>query len=148
MEKRSKGTNDIISSLTVAVIFIVILLLVVFAASSYRNGSEHQSASDNERAVLSYVITAVKDSNGGKVEVKDLDGCPGIVIEDKGTDYEQKIYLKDGKLLQEYSEKGAAPQPDEALEIGETDVFEASFVSDTVLRVETDKGTSYVDTEI
>ena len=68
--------------------------------------------------------------------------------EDKGTDYEQKIYLKDGKLLQEYSEKGAAPQPDEALEIGETDVFEASFVSDTVLRVETDKGTSYVDTEI
>ena len=148
MEKKSRAAGDILSSVTIAVIFIVILLLVVFASSSYRHGSQHQAKSGNERAVLSYVITAVKDANGGKVEAKEIGGCPGIVIEDKGTGYEQKIYLKDGRLLQEYSRKGAKPDPEEAIEIGKAEVFEPGFVSDGILRVRTDIGTSYVDTDI
>ena len=147
MEKRAKGIGDILSSVTIAVIFIVILLLVVFAASSYRHGADSRAASDDQRAVLSYVVTAVKDANGGKVEPKTLTGYPGVVIEDGNTGYAQKIYLKDGTLLHEYSKADSDVRPEEALEIGTTGSFEASYVDDNVLRIKTDEGASYVNVE-
>ena len=139
-----RGFGDIISTITIAVLFLVILILVVFGASSYRHATEARSESDNDRAVLSYVITAVKDSDG-KVEVRDFDGAPGISIADK-QGFEQKIYMKDGRLLQEYSLRSAAIDPEEALEIGETEQFKATLAPDGILKIETGSGTSYIDT--
>ena len=141
---KSRGAADIISTITVAVLFIVILLLVVFGASSYRHGTQARSDSDNDRAVLSYVISAVKDSDG-EVKARDFGGAPGISILGKGG-YEQKIYMKDGRLLQEYSRTDAAPDPEDALEIGKTDIFEAEFIDGGLLKIKTSSGCSYVDT--
>lgn len=147
MEQKSKGFGDILSTITIAVLFMVILLLTVFAASSYQHGTTYRSDNDNSRAVLSYVITAVKGSDGAEVTTHDFDGAPGIIIAKKGSQYEQRIYMKDGKMLEEYGLKGGNISPESAQEIGTIGSFEANYMYDDVLEIKTDLGTSYVHTE-
>ena len=64
-----------------------------------------------------------------------------------GTGYEQRFYLHEGKLLEEYTEPEAENRPDVALEIGDTEVFEPSLTDDGLLEIRTDEGTSYVNTQ-
>ena len=66
MEKtrNTKSIGDILSALTIAVLFLVILLLVVFAARSYQHGADSQYENDTQRIVCAYIATAVKDHNG------------------------------------------------------------------------------------
>ena len=147
MERGNKGIGDVLSTLTVAVLFLVILLLVVYSASSYQHGVTYQNDSDNTRAVLSYVVTAVKDNNTADVEPADFDGMPGIRIRNTAIGYEQRIYLSDGRLLEEYVRSDLPVDPSTAMEIGTVQEFEVTYVSDGLLRVRTDVGTSYVKTE-
>ena len=143
-ERPTRSIADILSALTIAVLFLVILLLVVFTASSYNHGASYQAANDNQRVVCSYVATSVKDNNGGAVTPMDFDGNPGILIEDGDTGFAHKIYMKDGALLEEFAKTEADIDPDTATKIGETSLFEARYLSDTLLEIKTDKGASYV----
>ena len=142
----NKGIADIISTLTVAVLFIVILLLVVFSASSYQHATARQNDSDNTRAVLSYIATAVHGNGQGEIKPESFGGDPGLSIADGDTGYEQRIFLHDGKLLQEYGKAGAETDPDHAMVIGEVKEFDVSYVKENVLQIRTDLGTSYVNT--
>ncbi len=143
---KNRGIGDILSTLTVAVLFAVILLLVVFSAASYQRATASQSANDNSRAVLSYITTAVKGNGKGGVRPADFDGAPGLIIADGDTGYGQRIYLKDGKILQEYGKIDGQTDPEHALVIGEAGKLEISYVDRDVLKVATDLGTSYVST--
>ena len=145
MEKSSKGLSDILSTVTVAVLFLVIILLVVFSAVSYQRVTENQQANNNSRAVLSYVASAVRDNAGGQNSLQEFDGEPGLAILDPDTGYERKIYQHEGKLLEEYGSPGTPVSPEEALLIGETKTFAVTVTGD-VLKIETDQGTSYVST--
>ena len=143
-QRGSKGLSDLISTLTVAVLFIVILLLVVFSAVSYQGATDGQKANDDKRAVLSFVTTAVHNNGKGEVQPKDFAGAPGLVIQDGDTGFEQRIYMKDGKLLQEYGRSGDMVDPEHALEIGRVKEFAVDYAAEGVLRIRTDLGTSYV----
>jgi hypothetical protein len=142
--KTTKGLGDILSSLTIAVLFLVILLLVVFSARTYLHGSGYQAANDKTRIVRAYVATAAKDNNGGEVSAGNFDGCPGIRIEDGDTGYSHLIYLKDGTMLEEYTRDTASITPDTASRIGETSTFEVNEISPGLLEITTDEGSSYV----
>ena len=145
-QERKSGIGDIISTLIIAVLFAVILLLVVFSASSYRNATSGQSENDNSRAVLSYITTAVRGSAAGPFTPREFEGNSGLSIADGETGYEQRFYLHDGKIMQEYGKTGAATDPDHALVIGEAGELAVDFVGDGVLEIRTDLGTSYVST--
>ena len=146
MKRGSKGITDLISTLTVAVLFLVILLLVVFSASSYRSATVSQDDNDNRRAVLSYIATAVHAGGESAVEPADFSGDPGLSIPDGDTGYEQRIYLHDGNLLQEYGKKGADTDPAHALVIGQIREFEVGYIDEDTLQIRTDLGISYVST--
>ena len=159
MTEERKGTGDILSTLTIAVLFLVILLLVVFSASSYKHATDVQNENNNRRALLSYVVSCVRESSGNKVEPKSFDGAPGISIGVKGGKFERRIYMKDGKLLEEYAETGSSIIPEDALVIGETDTFEVNVIDgagagsdktgtskSSLLEIKTDAGSSYVRT--
>ena len=64
MTGERKGTGDILSTLTIAVLFLVILLLVVFSASSYKQATDIQNGNNNRRALLSYVTSCVRENSG------------------------------------------------------------------------------------
>ena len=150
MNENRKGAGDMLSTLTIAVIFLVILLLVVFAASSYRHATDVQTANNNSRALLSYVVSAVRENSESKVEKRDFDGAgktaEGISISAKDGKFERRIYMTDGKLVEEYAETGSAINPEDALVIGETDTFEVNEVDGGLLEIKTDAGASYVRT--
>ena len=57
--KSNKSIGEILSALTIAVLFLVILLLVVFTARSYQHGADAQYENDTQRVVCAYVATAV-----------------------------------------------------------------------------------------
>ncbi len=144
-DTKSKSIGDILSALTIAVLFIVILLLVVFTARAYQHSADSQYENDTQRVVCAYVATAVKDHEDGAIEPVDFGGCPGISIEDGNTGFAHKIYMKDGVLLEEYSRADTNINPDTATQIGETSQFDISYITDDLLEIKTDKGASYVN---
>ena len=89
--KSNKSIGEILSALTIAVLFLVILLLVVFTARSYQHGADAQYENDTQRVVCAYVATAVKNHTGGEVTPQEFEGCPGLCIEDGDTGFAHKI---------------------------------------------------------
>ncbi len=144
---KSRSIGDILSALTIAILFVVILLLVVFTAISYQHGAAYQSENENKRVVCAYIASSVKDNHGGDVTPMTFDGNPGLSIEDGQTGFAHKIYVKDGELLEEYSLTSADVNPDTASKIGETSEFTVRYVRDNLLEIKTDKGASYVHVE-
>ena len=144
MSQRVKTLRDIIIALTITVLFAVILCLVMFSAKGYQHSAELQYKNGNTRAVLSYVVSSVRDSGSARVEVAERSGRECLVISGEG--YEQKFYLDEGRLLEEYTEPGAGVNPDVALEIGKTGTLEFILGEDGILTIRTDSGSSSVNT--
>jgi hypothetical protein len=144
MSQRFKTVREIMIVITTTVLFAVILCLVVFAARGYQHSAEIQDASGNTRAVLSYVINSVRDSGSSDITVEEISGTQCLVI--KGEGYEQRFYLDDGRLLEEYTEPDAENNPDVALEIGKTGSLEFTIGEEGVLTIRTDSGSSAVNT--
>ena len=146
-KSNTKSIGEILSALTIAVLFLVILLLVVFTAKSYERGADVQAANDSQRVLCAYVATAVKDHSSGEVTPQEFSGYPGILIEDGNTGFAHKLYMKDGDLLEEYSRTETPVNPDTASKIGETSQFEIAYISDDLLEIKTDQGASYVNVQ-
>ena len=146
MLESKRGIGDIISTVTVTVLFVVILSLVVFAARGYQHASKVQNINSNTRAVGSYVVNCVKDSNTSEVAVEYLSGTECLVIR-SSDGYEHRIFMTGGKLMEEYVEAGLPLDPDTALEIGTTQTFDPELGNDGLLTVTTDEGVSVVNTK-
>jgi len=142
--RKTRSIGDILSALTIAVLFIVILLLACFAAKSYEHSSALQYENDSHRVICAYVATAIKDHTEGEVTPMDMNGNPGVSIEDGDTGYAHKIYLNNGLLLEEYTKADAPVNPEAATKIGETSQFDIRYISEDLLEIKTDKGASYV----
>lgn len=144
MGKKIKTFGDLLTVIVMAVLFLVILLLVVFSAVSYQKAVDIHDANNNTRAVLSYVITAVKANEAGTAEVTERDGLPVLILTDAESGYEQQIYFKDGQVLESYGRAGAPLVPEDALVIGEAGSFEIGYLTENLLEIRTDAGNSYV----
>ena len=146
MLESKRGIGDIISTITVTVLFVVILSLVVFAARGYQHASEVQNMNSNTRAVGSYVVNCVKDSNTSEVAVENISGTECLVIR-SSDGYEHRIFMIEGKLMEEYVEAGIPLDPETALKIGTTNTFVPELGDDGLLSVATDEGVSVVNTK-
>lgn len=146
MLESKRGIGDIISTITVTVLFVVILSLVVFAARGYQHASEVQNMNSNTRAVGSYVVNCVKDSNTSEVAVENISGTDCLVIR-SSDGYEHRIFMIDGRLMEEYVEAGVPLDSETALEIGTTNTFVPELGDDGLLTVTTDEGVSVVNTK-
>jgi len=144
MAKSRKLFSDLISVVLITVLFLVILTLVVFSALTYQRSVDIQDGNNNTRAVLSYVTTAVKASEGSWVSLEDRDGVQVLVINDGSTGYEQQIFWLDGQVMENYAKEGSAPAADGAVLIGTAESFEMKLIKKDLLMIRTDLGTSYV----
>lgn len=144
MTEDRKGIGDIISTVTIAVLFLVILMLVVFSAMSYKHATDVQNENNNRRAVLSYVVSVMRTNERNGIEIWDKDGAKGISISEPGSKYERRIFVKGGKLMEEYTEKEHPLNTEDSTVIGETEVFDVKEIRSGVFEIKTDLGTSYV----
>lgn len=142
----NKLAIDLIQVLMIAVLFIVILLLVTFSATAYRSATISQSENDHSRSILSYINTTVRNNGRGEVKKEFFDDVQGIVIANGDTGYEQRIYKYDRKLRQEYCKHDSPLDPEHALVIGDLTRFNIDYLTDTILRIETDEGVTYINT--
>ncbi len=118
------------------------LLLVILGAHTYRNAAKGQEDNNHTRALLSYVQAAVRagDSAGGIRIENDASKGQVLVIAD-GDRYAQRIYLSDGKLVEDYNRLDAPLDPKNAIAIGDSRVFELELDQERgMLRVETEEG--------
>ena len=145
MPQRLKTLRDVIIAITTTVLFAVILCLVVFSARGYQHSAELQDRSGNTRAVLSYIVSSVRDSDYNEISIDEKSGRECLVISCDG--YEQNFYMDEGRLLEEYTEPGMGVDPAMALEIGKTDTLEFEIDENGILTVRTDSGSSSVTTE-
>lgn len=143
MTKSKKGIGDYISVILIAVLFLVILMLVVFSAVSYQRSVSLQDMNSNARAVRSYVATAVKSNEGSEIRLENEGGVSVLSIADEESGYVQRIFGKDGKVLETYTVTGEAPVEADAIEIGQSELFEMEL-NEGLLTIRTDFGTSYV----
>ena len=142
--RQKKLFGDLLSTATMAVLFLVILILVVFSAMSYQRSVAVSDANGNARAVLSYVVTAVRANASGSVTVEERNGGPALIIADEATGYEQQIFFRDGQVLETYGFTGSEIYEEDAMVIGEASRFEIVFLTDELLEIRTDMGNSCV----
>ena len=145
MTDKRKNPGDIISGVTILVLFVVILTLVVFAARGYQFAVETQDGNGNIRALSAYISSCVRDNNSDTVNIENRSGRECLVITSKDG-YEQRFYLDGGSLMEEYGQAGEELRPDSAITIGSTDTLELTLNDDGLLEIHTDGGHSYVNT--
>ena len=69
---------------------------------------------------------------------------PALVIHETATGYEQVIFQADGKVYESYGQAGMEPDPEDALQVGETELFELNWLDEDLLEIRTDAGNSYI----
>ena len=91
--KSSKWTiSEIFSAAIMCVLFLAMLVLVMFAANAYKSSVHAQHRNNDTRAVLSYVVTAVKANKTDDIKLEKIDGKDTLVIRDEQTGLEQRLY--------------------------------------------------------
>jgi len=144
MNDSKRITSEIMSTAIMCVLFLAMLVLVVFAAKAYKSSVNAQSRNDDSRAVLSYIITAVKGNKTDDIRLDTIDGVQTLVLKDDQTGLEQRIYYKDGQLRENYGLTGGRFAEDAETVIGSTDRFEMRMIGEDILEIQSGFGNSYV----
>jgi hypothetical protein len=126
MKKSIKGRRiDTIFVLIVFGIFAFsVLMVLMLGAGIYRSMNEISQEGQNERLVLSYVRTKVKNYDGAdRIHIGHFHGIPALTIDERIGDevYQTLIYHYDGWLYELYSETPQFFAPEEGMKILEID---------------------------
>ena len=142
-EKKTRNSGIYIIAIT-AFFLGCFLLLVIFGTGLYSNIAGRQSANNQERTVLAYLLTVTKMNEADISIEKDETYGNVLIVEDTGTGYGNRIYISEGYLVEDYGRVDGALMPDYATRIGETSLFETEKISETLLKLETDQGDVFV----
>ncbi len=142
--KKENGSPITFYTMGVAILFLAgFFLLVVFGAQTYRKVAEGQEQNNRIRALMSYLSTCVRAGDSADA-VRMIEGpnggSPMLVVADGDSGYAIRIYLEDGRLLEEYGSLEEAPDSSEAQEIGRTESFEVQKLAEGTYAVTTDAG--------
>ena len=118
--KEQKSTLGFYTMGIVALFLVGFFLLVIFGAKSYRAAVFGQQQNMETRAELSYLSTILHQCDGADAISFDE---RVLTVHDGSSGYAFRIYLSDGKLVEDYAKADAALDPTGAQVIGTTDTF-------------------------
>ncbi len=141
--EKGNGLQRAFSILLFTVFVVVDLLALAAGTSSYGSLTKMQATNDARITSLGPVISSVRanDAKGGVRRSSDAPEGEALVLtqsDDQGT-YETRIYLYQGKIMQEFSLENAPYTPSKATELAPSSTFEFSY-DDDVLTIRTDAG--------
>ncbi len=144
-ERRGRAASRF-STLLLAVFFSALLMALTCGVNVYRKVSDIQTANSSMREGLELIQNLVR-SNDASESIAFGDGPEGrslVIVQhlDSGT-YETRVYLHEGRIVQEYSLAGSAYTPDKASVICSSNTFSFSY-EDGLLSVSTDQGTAEI----
>lgn len=141
--KRSDRSSPLgFYTIGIAALFLAgFLLLVVFGAQCFRNTVAVQNDNMQTRAVLSYLATCARSNDtAGSITVFNSENGQVLCVADGDTGYALRIYLRDGKLVEDYGKADAALSPEEAAVIGDTETFRLQELENGLFAADTDEG--------
>jgi len=144
--RTSARTGRMFTVILLVLFFAVMLAALVSGVSVYQSVASIQNDSSQNRLGLGIITNCARsnDSADALAVGKGPEGDSLVFVErlDSGT-YETRIYLYEGKVLQEYSLEDAQYSPEKAVELADTSTFEFEY-EDGLLAITTDQGTAYV----
>ena len=123
------------------IILAAFFLLVISGAGAYRSIVTGQEKNNRDGTLLSYILTTVKAGDAeGAVRVYTIDGLPVVEVEDGDSRCGVRIYQYDGKLIGDYGRLDQELNPEDALTVGETEIFQVEDLKNGAYSVTTDAG--------
>jgi len=143
-ENRARPALSYFAIGTVALFLMGFLLLVIFGARIYRDTVAGQAGNNDTRAQLSYLVTTVRGNDSrGAVSVSGTAEAPLLVIRDGDSGYAFRVYLSEGRLVEDFAPTDAPLDPAAGQIIGTTNTFTARK-DGALLRMSTDEGSVLV----
>lgn len=128
-------------------VFVVVDLLALMAgASAYGAITKMQNASDARIMSVGPIVSSIRanDATGGITSGEGPEGRSLVLVQrDSEGAYETRIYLYEGKIVQEFVLEGAPYTPDRATELVDSSTFDFTY-EDGLLTVTTDAGIAKV----
>jgi hypothetical protein len=139
-QPRKGGSMSVFLMILFAVFVAIELLAVGMATTSYRSLHELQEKSEHSTLELGPVVSAIRagDARSSIARGSGPEGDALVVVEnlDSGT-YENRIYLYQGSLVEEYAVAGTPYTPSKATRLGPTTSFSITY-DDGLLTITTD----------
>ena len=134
------GSMGVFLMILFAVFVAIELLAVGMATISYRSLHEMQEKSERSSLELGPVVSALRagDQRSAIARGTGPEGESLVIVDalDHGT-YENRIYLYQGKLVEEYSVQGTPYTPSKATSLGATSSFSFAY-DEGLLTIKTD----------
>lgn len=145
--EKGSGLQRAFSILLFAVFVIVDLLALVAGTSSYRSLNVMQRTNDSNIMTHVPIMSSVRANDVQDGVRKSADAPEGdalvLVTSDAEGTYETRIYLYEGKIMQEYALAGSPYTPEKATALADSSTF--SFEYDGgILTIHTDAGVSKI----
>lgn len=138
----SHGLQRAFSILLFTVFVIVDLLALMVGASSYGSITAMQTANDQRITTLGPLLSNVRanDMAGGVASGVGPEGRSLVLVQSdaEGT-YETRVYLYEGKIMQEFALAGSPYTPSKATALSESSTFDFSY-DRGLLTIRTDAG--------
>ena len=117
---RSQKIDTIFVLVIFCVFAISVLMVLTLGASIYQNVTEMTREGHDERLVLSYIWTKVKnDDDSGRIVLGDINGIPALCFDEEfgGVPYRTAIYHYNGWVYELFSEKDLGLAPENGVQI-------------------------------
>jgi hypothetical protein len=140
------GMHRVFAIILFAVFVIVDLIALVVGTHSYGSITEMQSRNDQLIMTTGPILSNVRasDAAGGVATGKGPEGHSLVLVEhDSQGSYETRIYLYEGKIVQEYALGGSPYTPEKATALADSSTFTFSY-ENGLLTIATDAGISKV----
>lgn len=142
----AKNRSGIFSGLLMVVFLAMLILALVLGVTTYQKVANAQFSSNDARLGLQLIANNVRTYDGsGNVKVGQGPEGRSLVLVEKGDgqNFETRIYLYNGTIVQEYSFEGSVYTPDKAVKLVDSSKFHISYDSD-LLTIVTDQGEANV----
>ena len=144
--ERRTPSSGVFTGALMVVFFLVMMICLTAGVSLYRNVAAMQARENNLRMQSGLMASIVHMTDmADAVEVADGPQGDALVLVEhlaSGT-YETRLYLLDGTIVQEYAIAGRDLNPENAIAIMDSEIFEFSF-DGRLLTLVTDQGASRV----
>ena len=144
--------NNKVDTVFVLMIFCVfavsVLLVLILSGSAYGNMTEISGEGRNERIVLSYIRTRVRNTDSaGSVYIREINGLSALSLEEVLFDrtFITYIYLYNGWVRELFHEKGLDDfAPEDGVPIIRAGSLDFEVIENGLIRVSTEYGSTLI----
>ena len=145
-EKRHRFPKQLFTGMLMLVFFVMLLIAIVSGVTVYQRVANIQMTTNDERLAIQLISSYVhaNDSRGSVKVGQGPEGRSLVLLERlESGNYETRIYLYNGSIVQEYAIEGSGYTPAKATELVKSKTFSFSY-SSGLLTISTDQGNAEI----